>query len=169
MNAIGAFPNYPANLLKPDFPAVIGFTRAARRKPRANDREDDRLKISLIVVGKGTVYENVPSAHSDARAARTLEIAASSCGTEKCVARPFGLRMRTPSEVVPNTFEVLRLATLEVLRLTTFEVLALATFEVLRVTTFGAFVAQRETFEARDLDGLVIDKLCARFQAKPRI
>jgi hypothetical protein len=77
--------------------------------------------------------------------------------------------MRTPSEVVPSTFEVLRLATLEVLRLTTFEVLALATFEVLRGTTFGAFVAQRETFEGRDLDDLVIDKLCARFQGKTRI
>jgi hypothetical protein len=76
--------------------------------------------------------------------------------------------MRTPSEVVPSTFEVLRLATLEVLRLITFEVLALATFDVLRVTAFGAFVAQRETFEARDLDDLVIDKLCATFQAKTR-
>jgi hypothetical protein len=77
--------------------------------------------------------------------------------------------MRTPSEVVPSTFDVLRLATLEVLRLTTFEVLALATFDVLRATTFGAFVAPRETFEARDLGDLVIDKLCARFQAKTRI
>jgi hypothetical protein len=77
--------------------------------------------------------------------------------------------MRTPSEVVPSTFEVLWLDTLEVLRLTTFEVLALATFEVLRVTTLGAFVAQRETFEARDFDDLVIDKLCARIQAKTRI
>jgi hypothetical protein len=77
--------------------------------------------------------------------------------------------MRTPSEVVPSTFELLRLATLEVLRLTTFEVLALATFEVLRVKAFGAFVAQREAFETRDLEDLIIDKLCARFQAKTRI
>jgi hypothetical protein len=69
--------------------------------------------------------------------------------------------MRTPSEVVPSTFEALRLASLEVL--------ALATFEVLRATTFGAFVAKRETFDARELDDLVIDKLCARFQAKTRI
>jgi len=77
--------------------------------------------------------------------------------------------MRTPSDVVPSTFEVLRLATLEVLRLTTFEVLALANFEVLRVTTFGAFVGQRETFEARDLEDLLMGKLCARFQPKTRI
>jgi hypothetical protein len=39
----------------------------------------------------------------------------------------------------------------------------------LRATTFGAFVAKRETFDARELDDLVIDKLCARFQAKTRI
>jgi hypothetical protein len=77
--------------------------------------------------------------------------------------------MRPPSEVVPSTFEALRLASLEVLWLPTFEVLALATFEVLGATTLGAFVAKRETFGARELDDLVIDKLCARFQAKTRI
>lgn len=77
--------------------------------------------------------------------------------------------MRTPSEVVPSTFEVLRLATLEVLRLTDFAVFAFATFEVLRATTFEAFLAERVAFKAWGLDDLVIEKLWAKLQAKTRI
>jgi hypothetical protein len=169
VDAVRALANNSADLLETNFSSVIGFSRATRCEAGAHDGKYYGFEMGSIVVGEGTVYENVPSAHPDVRADRTLEIAASSCGTVKCVARPFGLRMRTPSEVVPSTFDVLRPPTLEAFRLTTFDVLATANSEVLRVTAFGAFVAPRETFEAKDLDDFVIDKLCARFQAKTRV
>jgi hypothetical protein len=88
--------------------------------------------MSLIVGAERTVYENVSSAHPEERAARTLEIAASSSRTVKCVALPFGFRTCTPSKVVPSTFEPLRLAA----------------FETLLVPTFEAFLAERATFKA---------------------
>ena len=92
MDAVGTLANDSAYLVQADFPAVVGFTRAARRQARALNGEDDRLEMRLIVDGEWTVYENVPSAHPEEREARTLEIAASSSRTVKCVALPFGFK-----------------------------------------------------------------------------
>jgi hypothetical protein len=138
VDGIGAPTDDSADLLKPDFPAIIGFAGATRREAGAHDSKDDSLEMVLIVSGERTVYENVSPAHPEERAARTLEIAASSSETVKCVARPFGLRMRTPSNVVPKTFDAFRLATLDPFRLTAFDALRLATFAVTFITTpFG--------------------------------
>lgn len=60
----------------------------------------------------------------------------------KCVALPFGFRIRTPSKVVPSTFEPLWLAA----------------FEVLLAPTFEVFLAELVTFKAEDFDDLVIEE-----------
>jgi hypothetical protein len=71
----------------------------------------------------------------------------------KCVALPFGFRICTPSKVVPSTFEPL----------------LLAAFEVLRAVTFETFSAERTIFNAWGFGDLVIERLCAKLQAKTRI
>ena len=114
MNAVRAVTDDAADLFDPHFAAVIVLASAARTEPRANDREDNGLKTEPVIRGERTVYENVPDSCHLERAERALPMAAFSSLAEKWVAFPFGLRIRTPSAVVPRTF--LALAVLRTLR-----------------------------------------------------
>ncbi|MGJ0452095.1 MAG: hypothetical protein ACR65T_02525 [Methylocystis sp.] len=106
VDAISAFANNTAYFLDPRLAAIVVFSSATRRIAGSHDSEDDGLEKLFIVRRKRTIDKNVLILHPARLAARTVAMASRISFAEKCVASPFGFKMRTPSFVTPRTLGV---------------------------------------------------------------
>ncbi len=106
VNAVTTLTNNSNYFINSNLTAVVILARASGIKPRALDRKDYCLEVSVVVSRKRTIDKDVVVVQRLPR--RALATALRTSFALKCVAEPLGFRIGTPSFVVPSTPSTLR-------------------------------------------------------------